>query len=148
MSGEIKNPITGGDGGNEFEFLNDDLPVRKLRVWYAAGSNDWSDRDLVKSLQVEWENGAISSIVGQQNTDSSTLKEHIFKTDEKVMEMVLYTGDRFDRLHMKTDKGKGFDAGGKHGTHKRQDLGNGILLGFRGASDENELRRIGSIFQI
>ncbi|KAL2125882.1 hypothetical protein VTI74DRAFT_2365 [Chaetomium olivicolor] len=85
--------------------------------------------------------------MGQQ-TGASYLFE--FDDNERVTSLVLWTGGRVSRLAFNTNMGCNFDngekdnGGGKGGKPQNQELGNSILLGFKGSWDSNELFSLGA----
>lgn len=139
---KVGNETQGGDGGDTFTINDTLIPVREIKVWIAKGAGDWTDRDLVKAIEVELTDGTKRAYGNKKGTSYS------FKFDEgeKVTSLDLYTGARVDRIMLKTSS-RTWDHGGKGGTAHHQDVGNGILLGFDGSADSNELISLGAIFK-
>ncbi|KAL5337915.1 hypothetical protein BJX70DRAFT_368025 [Aspergillus crustosus] len=140
----IKNKNTGGSGGTDFTLTHDSHPVKTLNVWVTKGSGVWSDRDLVKAIQVTWDDGKKSAVKGNK----SNADEYVFSfgDDEKVKSMTLRTGDRVDKIKFDTTNDNEFAEGGDNGTAYDQKIGNGVLLGFKGAANSDELVSLGSVF--
>jgi hypothetical protein len=130
--------------------LRDSLvAVQTITVWIDKGSTGYTDRDLVKAIQIDWTDGTGRS----QGNKTGNSHSFDFNDGEKVTSLSLWTGDRVDRILLKTDKPRTFDQGGKDytggkgGTEHPQELGTGILLGFAGSSDSDELVSLGAIFK-
>jgi hypothetical protein len=137
----MKNPVHGGTGGTTFSISDDLIAVQTITVWVGPGSGT----TLVLGIKVDWTDGKSRSKGNTSNTNGSSSFK--FDEGEKVTSMSLWTGDRVDRLLMKTDGDNTFDQGGTGGTEQPQGIGNGILLGFQGSYDSNELVSLGSIFK-
>ncbi|KAK7177894.1 hypothetical protein PSPO01_16056 [Paraphaeosphaeria sporulosa] len=133
------NKTTGGSGGTKFKLINEEHHVKKIEVWTDTGSNtkdgNWSDRQLIKDIELTWDDNTSSNITGNQSGDSV---DFIFKVDEKVTSMTIRTGARVDKISFVTNK-------------KEDDvyLAQGILYGFHGYYNEtkNELISLGAKFK-
>lgn len=145
----VSNGKQGGAGGTDFTMTDKEVAVETITVWVDDGSGNYKDRKLIKAIQVKWTDGK-ERVHGNQSGNSH---EFTFDDGEKVKSLVLYTGDRVDRIILTTDGDRVFDQGGKDysngkgGTKHDQDVGNGILLGFKGDADDNELISLGSVFK-
>lgn len=143
------NPDNGGSGGTDFKITDSMNAVKTITVWIDNGSGNNSDRKLVKAIKVKWSSGKEREKGNQTGTSHS----FDFDDNEKVKSLVLWTGDRVDRIVLKTDGDRTFDQGGKDytkgrgGTAHDDGVANGILLGFNGRSDSNELIALGSVFK-
>ena len=145
--GEVKpivtNPTQGGSTGDSFTLTNNDSAVKELSVWIAKGAGGWSDRDLIKAIEVKWDNKTRSK--GNKTGTQHTIK---FDDDEKVKELKLWTGNRVDKISLKAENhDHDFVHGGTNGTEHKENIGNGILIGFVGSADSNELVSLGSKFK-
>ena len=148
-------PNTGntGDKYTDFSVSENLSAVSAITVWVDAGDGNYSDRDLVKGIKVQWANGQVAS-KGEEAGTSHLLN---IQSDEKVTSLSVWVGDRLDRIRLTTDKKKGaFDCGGMDYTHGRggkkyvtdpKNLGNGILLGFVGRLDSARLISLAGIFE-
>ncbi|KAF2681847.1 hypothetical protein K458DRAFT_391362 [Lentithecium fluviatile CBS 122367] len=129
----------GVSGSKEFTLTNQQLAVTKIEVWTDTGSKtkdgDFHDRQLVKDIELTWNNGVTSNITGNQSGNS---KDFDFNDKEKATSMTIRTGGRVDKISFNTDK----EEDGKY-------LGKGILYGFHGHYDqtEKELISIGAKFK-
>ncbi|CAI6091563.1 unnamed protein product [Clonostachys chloroleuca] len=152
MTLSLGNPPTGGTTtaeDNSFTIRNELNAVQTITVWIADGSGNFSNRKLVKAIKVKYSDGTERAHGNQTGTS------HSFKFDsgEKVKSMSIWTGLRVDRIKWVTHNNRTFDHGGKDytdgkgGTEYPQDVGNGILLGFEGTRDANELVSLGSSFK-
>ncbi|KAL4867761.1 hypothetical protein BDV12DRAFT_197911 [Aspergillus spectabilis] len=140
----IKNKTTGGTGGTDFTVTHDSRAVKTLHVQIAKGSGGWSNRDLVKAIQVTWDDGKNSAVKGNKaNADEYVFS---FGDDEKVKSMTLRTRERVDKISFDTTDANTFAEGGDNGTAYDQKIGNGVLLGFRGVANSDELVTLGSVF--
>jgi hypothetical protein len=140
---DVVNQNVGGTGGTAFTLTDDANPVKKVTVWVARGGSPWTDRDLVKAIKVEWKDGK------QRAQGNQTGNAHSFTFDEgeKVTALDLWTGDRVDRISIKTSEGRTFDHGGDYGYKHSEELGNGVFIGFTGSAGANELVSLGAIFK-
>jgi hypothetical protein len=143
------NPPKGGSVGTDFSVSENLVAVKQVTVWVDDGSGVYSDRKLIKAIKTEWTDGTSRS-EGNQSGVSHSFQ---FDDSEKVTSLSLWTGDRVDRIQMKTSGSRTFDHGGKDYTNGRggkensQDIGEGTLLGFNGKYDSNELISLGTIFK-
>lgn len=155
LKAAVTTKSTGGSGGTEFTLTNQEHAVTKIQVWTDIGSNtkdgNWSDRQLVKDIELTWSNGTTSNITGNQSGNSVDFK---FNDKEKVTSMTIRTGNRVDKISFDTDKKEDgeyrkFAAGEDHGSEHTQTVGKGILYGFRGYYDttKNELISVGAKFK-
>ncbi|KAL4881946.1 hypothetical protein BJY04DRAFT_51803 [Aspergillus karnatakaensis] len=140
----IKNKNEGGSGGTDFTLTHGNHAVTEVHVWVDKGSANWSDRDLVKAIQVTWSDGKVSTVKG--NSDNHNEAIFSFEDAEKVKDMTLHTGDRVDKIAFNTTQDNDFAAGGEYGSAHDQKVGNGVLLGFKGSFNSEELISLGSIF--
>ncbi|KAK3303813.1 uncharacterized protein B0T15DRAFT_541316 [Chaetomium strumarium] len=151
----VNNEPTGGSSTHNpkaFDFTDGLHPVEEITVWVADGSGNYHNRKLIKALKVKYRNnGETTDKIGNETGTSYTFT---FDKGDKVESLVLWTGDRVDRIELKVANRKdswihgGTDTSdGKGGTAHEQELGNGILLGFKGKADDNELLSLGAIFQ-
>jgi hypothetical protein len=85
--------------------------VETLTVWVDDRSGNYSNRKLVKAIKVKWDDGK-ERVTGNQTGISHSFK---FDEEEKVTSLVLWAGDRVDRIQLKTDGKRVFDHGGKCG---------------------------------
>ncbi|VUC37222.1 unnamed protein product [Clonostachys rosea] len=138
----VKNPPHGGTSSDPFTISNDLNAVQTVTVWIADGSY-YTDRQLVKAIKVVYSDGT------DRGSGNQTGTSHTFKFDsgEKVTSMGIWTGANVDRIRWVTNHGRTFDHGGTGGTERPQQVGNGILLGFSGSTNENELVSLGSSFK-
>ncbi|KAH8690355.1 hypothetical protein GQ44DRAFT_667452 [Phaeosphaeriaceae sp. PMI808] len=138
----------GGTSGTEFTSSSPILEPRIsiITVWVDKGAGQWSDRDLVKDIELTWNTGFKSSITGNHTGKPYAFQ---FANDEKISRMTIYTGDRVDQITFQTTMNREFKAGGSHGTAHGQDTGKSILLGFHGtwSSTDKELITLGSKFK-
>jgi hypothetical protein len=70
-----------------------------------------------------------------------------FHDSETVTSMDLWTGDRVDKISFTTSDNRTFTQGGTGGTKYSQEIGIGVLYGFTGSYDSDELVSIGSVFK-
>jgi hypothetical protein len=151
----VNNEATGGSSNNNsktFSFTDGLNPVEQLTVWVADGSGNYHNRKLIKALKVKYRNnGGTEDKIGHETGTSYTFT---FDKGDKVESLVLWTGDRVDRIVLKVanreaawEHGGTDTSGGKGGSAHSQELGNGILLGFHGKADDNELLSLGAIFK-
>ncbi|GAO15274.1 uncharacterized protein UV8b_04910 [Ustilaginoidea virens] len=143
---DVNTKDAGGSGGKDFYLTNGKHVVTKVKVWTDTGSGDWKDRDLVKDIEVTFDDGMTAHVTGNQTGNSSDLE---FGEKEKVASMVFRTGARVDKVYFKTDLDNELSQGTENGSPHDQNVGNGVLLGFHGRWDETnkELIALGSRFQ-
>lgn len=148
----VKTTAQGGSGGTTFTSSIPEPRITKLKAWVDKGAGEWSNRDLVKDVELTWNTGAKSSITGNHN---GTAEDFQFANDEKIKRMTIFTGARVDQITFVTDKkdsnGKDrtFSAGGSNGTAHAQSTGKGVFLGFQGtwSGTDKELVSLGSQFK-
>ncbi|RYP52742.1 hypothetical protein DL768_002171 [Monosporascus sp. mg162] len=145
LRADVETKKHGGSGGTSFTLTNGSHAVTKLKVWTDTGCGFRSDRDLVKDIEITWDDGTKRHITGNQDGNSSDIT---FQDKEKVSTMTLRTGNRVDKVSLTTTNSRKFDEGQDHGTAYSQRVGNGVLLGFEGTFDaaDKELISIGSKF--
>lgn len=99
----------------------------------------------MKGIEVTLKGGT-TRIAGSKTGVKSSFD---FDEGEKVTKMSLWTGSRVDKLSLTvaTQGRASFEKGGPNGTEHAQQLGNGILLGFSGTYDSNELISLAAIFK-
>jgi hypothetical protein len=152
--GEITNPRSGGDpaGKAEFTLLHGSSEVDKIRVWIGNGKPP-NPKELILALQLVYVDDSESQVVGNKNYKDYVMEQFDLNSDEVITEMILYTGWRFDRILIKaidtkTKKPREWRGGAKDGGNPHaQKVGQGVLLGFWGYHDDNEIVQIGSIFR-
>jgi len=134
-----------GGGASGTAFTSQEPRLSIITVWVDKGAGQWSNRDLVKDIELTWDTGSKSSITGNHTGKPYAFQ---FANDEKISRMTIFTGDRVDQITFVTTKSRDFKAGGSNGTAHGQDIGNGILLGFHGvwSSTDKELITLGSKF--
>lgn len=145
------NPTNGGSSGKAFDLTNGLNAATKVTVWVKKGSGGWNDRDLIKGIEVSWASKTLSA---KGDTKDAMEYSFAFNDGEKVTAMDLWTGDRVDKISLPTDiissstnQPRTWTHGGTGGSKHSQVLANGILLGFKGTYDSNELVSIGSVFK-
>jgi len=141
----VSNPNHGGSSGTDFTLTNGNFAVKTLNVWIAKGSNGWSDRDLVKAIEIVWTENTDITVQGSK-TDA-TQHSFTFHDGETVTSMDLWTGDRVDKISFTTSENRTFTQGGTGGTQYSQQIGIGVLFGFKGSYNSDELVSIGSVFK-
>ncbi|OAP55339.1 hypothetical protein AYL99_10312 [Fonsecaea erecta] len=145
----VTNSDKGGSSGTAFTLTDNKIAVKKITVWVDNGSGGYSDRKLVKAIKLDWTDGKER----ERGNKTGTSYSFEFDDNEKVDSLDLWTGDRVDRIKLTTDGGRTFDhggmdyTGGKGGTKHSEEVGNGILLGFDGRADSNELISLGAVFK-
>ncbi|GAB1192716.1 hypothetical protein APSETT444_001911 [Aspergillus pseudonomiae] len=135
--GVIKNTPVGGKGGTPFEEFKY-IPVRVVETW----SGEVEDETVVRGLRWTWDDGSQSQLYGAEKGDHQVL---VVPPGGKVKESSVSSGKRVDSIVIVTGDGKKFKAGGDGGEEHKQDVGDGVLLGFDGASGL-DIDRIGLIF--
>ena len=155
LKAAVTTKSTGGSGGTSFTLTKEKHVVTKIQVWTNTGSKtsagDWSDRQLVKDIELTWDNGDTDNITGNQSGDSVDFD---FNDKEKVTSMTIRTGGRVDKISFVTDKKEDdefrtFTAGQDHGSPHTQSVGKGFLYGFHGTYDQaqKELISLGAKFK-
>ncbi|KAJ4305537.1 hypothetical protein N0V90_001068 [Kalmusia sp. IMI 367209] len=146
----ISNKSEGGSGGTSFTLVKQEYAVLKIKVWTDKGSGNYSDRQLIKDIQLTWDNGASEYITGNHSGNSANFD---FNDNEKVTQMIIRAGDKVDKISFTTDKEKdgtlrSFSAGDENGSPCPQQLGVGIFVGFHGTYDpvNKELNSLGADF--
>jgi hypothetical protein len=120
--------------------------VNRIESWYGQA---WQLPYIVlKGLRITWEGGSRE----ERGTIDNNLRydDFSFGPFEEVDEMTISgapsnTAGRADSMQFSTTWNKQFFAGGPGGDPHRQDVGNGTLLGFVGAS-QGDIDRIGAVF--
>lgn len=144
------NPPTGGTNdptASKFTLTHGSHPVTKVTVWIGKGAGCLSDRNLVKGIKITWDDGSHQSAKGGEIGDC--LKETFpFNDEENVKDMIIRTGSRVDKLSFSTTAtpSRKFEEGDNNGDEHTQYVGNGVLLGFTGTYNSQELVSIGSTF--
>ncbi|GMG10693.1 unnamed protein product [Aspergillus oryzae] len=135
--GVIKNTPVGGEGGTPFEEFKY-VPVRVVETW----SGEVEDETVVRGLRWTWDDGSQSQLYGAEKGDHQVL---VVPPGGKVKESSVSSGKRVDSIVIVTKDGKKFKAGGDGGEEHKQDVGDGVLVGFDGASGL-DVDRVGLIF--
>ncbi|KAI1121565.1 Jacalin-like lectin domain-containing protein [Nemania abortiva] len=142
MKSFVNNQTTGGSSGTAFTLTNQSHPVTSISVWIARGKTH-SDRDLVKAIKVTWSDGKDLTKGNKTGNEYS----FDFNDNEKVKSLAIWTGDRVDKIKLTTDGDRTFEKGGWGGSSHSQDVGNGVLLGFTGTANSDELVSLGAKFK-
>ncbi|OAA72468.1 Mannose-binding lectin [Cordyceps fumosorosea ARSEF 2679] len=143
---KVGNPNQGGTTTAEdadFEISENLNAVNTVTVWVDNGSGSFSNTKLIKAIKVKYGDGTERT----KGHTTGTTYSFTFDNNEKMKTMSLWAGARVDRIKWETRGGRTFDHGGTGGSEYTQDVGNGILLGFTGTKDDNELVSLGSIFK-
>ncbi|KAK4235109.1 hypothetical protein C8A03DRAFT_37069 [Achaetomium macrosporum] len=146
----VNNEATGGSSDNTFRFTDGLNPVEEITVWVADGSGNYNNRKLIKAIKVKWRSSGRESKIGNE---TGNFYSFTFHEGDKVESLDLWTGDRVDRIVLKVKNRSKWEHGGtdtrdgKGGTAHSQELGNGILLGFYGSVNNDELVSLGAIFK-
>lgn len=137
----INKPV-GGCGGQPFWACradDDKLFIQSLDIWKGTYSWATGSTQVLRSIQITWSDQMISRCYG--TSDHRGLHHSRFsfnlsedQTVEKVTDLIIWGADRTDRIQFTTDKGSTFSAGGNGGASETVQCGNGILVGFHGAS--------------
>ncbi|KAE8332756.1 ricin B lectin domain-containing protein [Aspergillus sergii] len=135
--GVIKNTPVGGKGGTPFEEFKY-VPVRVVETW----SGEVEDETVVRGLRWTWDDGSQSQLYGAEKGDHQVL---VVPPGGKVKESSVSSGKRVDSIVIVTKDGEKFKAGGDGGEEHKQDVGDGVLVGFDGASGL-DVDRVGLIF--
>ncbi|KDE84744.1 hypothetical protein AO1008_00038 [Aspergillus oryzae 100-8] len=130
-------PPPGGEGGTPFEEFKY-VPVRVVETW----SGEVEDETVVRGLRWTWDDGSQSQLYGAEKGDHQVL---VVPPGGKVKESSVSSGKRVDSIVIVTKDGKKFKAGGDGGEEHTQDVGDGVLVGFDGASGL-DVDRVGLIF--
>ncbi|MCJ1317359.1 hypothetical protein MMC15_002682 [Xylographa vitiligo] len=141
----VTNTTTGGSGGTKFTLTNGKKAVKQISVWVARGSNGWNDRDLIKAVKLTWKDEEERTATGKK--EGATEYTFEFHDDETVTDLQIWTGDRVDRLKLTTSENRRFEKGGTGGAVHSEQIGNGVLLGFTGYADSQELISLGTKFK-
>ncbi|KAI1202565.1 hypothetical protein F5X97DRAFT_344746 [Nemania serpens] len=153
VKAEAHNEVQGGSTGTlDFKKQKDLNAVTGITAWVADGPGNYSDRKVVRGIEITWKDGT-TRLMGLKKGDSSV---HSFDSDETVKSMSLWTGDLVDRIKIETTRTT-WEQGGKEaestksgktgGSEHVQKVGNGILLGFEGTSNNDGLVSLGAIFK-
>ncbi|KAF7596647.1 hypothetical protein BBP40_000569 [Aspergillus hancockii] len=143
----VQNPPTGGYGGQDWgDSMWRYQRVYRIEAWYGQA---WQIPYIVlKGIKITWDDGSTQ----ERGTIGNDLQyeEHTFGQFEDVKEMAIRgapstTAGRADSLQFYTNWGGQFFAGGPGGDAHRQDVGNGTLIGFVGAS-QGDIDRLGAVF--
>ncbi|KAE8380939.1 Jacalin-like lectin domain-containing protein [Aspergillus bertholletiae] len=143
LEGLVKNTPVGGSNGTDFEFQRPN-PVRTIELWWGVGT-DIEDAIVLRGLRVSWVNETESASVGSHDSGLSHTIIN-FSDGERVTQMTIRAGWRADKISFHTNKNFDYEAGGEGGEPYEQEVGNGTLLGFWGASGK-DIDRLGAIFQ-
>ncbi|PWY90101.1 mannose-binding lectin [Aspergillus heteromorphus CBS 117.55] len=139
------NPPHGGPGGSPFNTPHN-KPIRAIRTWTGPKTDDHVS--VIKGLEVFWDDddtGIAHFVVGTRRGEQDTIE---FDHGEVIIEMSIWAGSRVDSIHIRTESGHTFDAGGASGTcYAQEKLGNGILYGFLGRSGE-DVDALGTYFHV
>ncbi|PYH96675.1 mannose-binding lectin [Aspergillus ellipticus CBS 707.79] len=133
----IQNPPHGGTGGSPFSSPHN-KPIRAIRTWTGPKTDD--HESVIKGLEVFWDEdeddgGQAHFVTGTRRGEMNAIE---FDHGEEIVEMSIWSDTRVDSIHIRTERGHTFDAGGGSGTcHVQENLGNGILYGFFGRSGED-----------
>ncbi|KAK6812359.1 hypothetical protein RU639_011787 [Aspergillus parasiticus] len=142
----IFNELVGGKGGNDFgDALWSDKPVKEVEAWYGHA---WgADFTVLKGLQVHWEDGKSSPMVGHPSGDALHTS-YSFAPNERVRWMTLNGADpgsegRCDAIRFEANNP--FAAGGTGGFQRHENPGNHVLHGFVGRA-EGDIDSLGAVF--
>ncbi|KAB8231661.1 ricin B lectin domain-containing protein [Aspergillus alliaceus] len=135
--GVIKNTPVGGKGGTAFEEFKY-TAVQVVETW----SGEVEDETVVRGLRWTWDDGTKSKMYGADQGDHQVL---VLGPGTKVKKSSVNSGKRVDSIVIVTEDGDEFKAGGNGGEEHKQDVGDGVLVGFSGASGL-DVDRIGFIF--
>ncbi|KAF5627090.1 Jacalin-like lectin domain protein [Fusarium sp. NRRL 52700] len=124
-----------------------DTRVEKVQMWWRTTLNK---NDLVcRAIQVTWEGGEITSIVGiTDNTTFDAMYTFDLANGETVTKSYMRTGAKVDQFSIETSKNTKHTWGASPGGYfyNVEELGDGILIGFEGASGNNQLLSLAPVF--
>jgi hypothetical protein len=143
ISGQHMQVPMGRNGKRWFqEYKN--VPVTGLEVWegYWYANENWG----IRKVQITWEDGS-RRVFG---TDINARRYNALwlspQAGERITNLTTRIGEIWDYMSITTNKGRSLAVGGAGGVRYSWELGNGVLLGFRGYCWPPDIVKVGPVW--